>query len=131
MAETVFKEVLEVMTSDEWVSEYPDLAMVALSREEVERIVEMADTAMEKDYGEIRRFDYSPEYGYEAETGRFREAETDDEKMWARLECQEVCVSVCGDRADVRWRSVIKHTNVAVSTDRVDVTKLREALEAA
>ena len=119
-----FRAVVTVSVNDEWATEFPDAAIIALSAEKVQRIGKMAEIAAENGLAEVRVYDYTPEYGYQDEDGKFELPKNETEAMYARTECNQMCVSVIGKESAVRWIAYLKHTNIEIETGEIDVRTL-------
>ena len=128
MSGIVFSKTVEVSTSHEFVDWYPTHARIELTRGQVEAIIDMAEVAAVKDYHEIRRFDYTTEFGFTDDNDAFVLPRTDDELMDASTDCNEICVSVVENSRDVRWEALLKHTAIRLSTRRMDLEELKAAV---
>lgn len=128
MSGIVFSKTVEVSPSQELAGRYPTLARVELTREQVEAIFDMAEVAAEKDYHEIRRFDYTPDFGFKDDNGAFVLPRTENELIDASTDCNEICVSVIENSCDVRWEALLKHTSIRLCTWPIDGTELKAAV---
>ena len=120
-----FNGVVEVSTADEWYSDGPDAARLVLSAAQVEKIGRLAQVAVDNEFSEVRIFDYAAEYGFLDDGDAFRGPVGDSEEQGVRIECCEMCVTGLG-RPEVHWVGLIKHTDIRVSTERLDVQRLVE-----
>jgi len=125
------ERIVEVHCRDDYW-ETVDSARVLLSKTDLERIAEMAETIQAKDFSVIRVWYYGIEYGsVDEESGAF--VGTNDKPgestsgFGFRTECDEMEVSKCGDIVEVRWLAYLKHTNVRLETEGVDVADLLKA----
>ena len=128
MSGIIFSKTVEVSTSHEWDDDYPTLARIELTREQVMAIIDIGQTAADKDYHEIRRFDYTPEFGFKDENEAFALPRTDDELLAAGTDCNEVCVSVAGNNRDVRWEAFLKNSTIMIRTQRIGLDELEAAI---
>lgn len=129
--EKCFERIVEVHCHDDYWDAV-DRARVLLSKTDLTRIAEMAETIRAKDFSVIRVWYYGIEYGsVDEESGSF--VATNDKPgesisgFGFRTECDEMEVSKCGDIVEVRWLAYLKHTNVRLETEGLDVADLLKA----
>jgi hypothetical protein len=117
------KWIVPTFCSDEYCDSYPPYALIEMTPDLYKWIMRALKARKDLEATYIQKFDYTPDWK-ESETDSPTEADLvgpDD------LRIDYSMISVSDD--DVRWNSVLKHSNVEFSTERIPLKEIKEVFK--
>lgn len=116
--------------ADDGVDNAPDVALVFLTRKEIESYADEAENLKQRKFYKTEKFDYSPDWlqvDWDAESS---DNETDP-SVWLSegVDRIDVVLLQIRESGTISWRGDIKHTTVGVETKSIDIELLLSEMD--